>query len=50
MTLHFPNFSWRATARYALLPALTLGALTACSDSTGTSGNEPGRINFIPMP
>jgi hypothetical protein len=49
MTLHFPNFSWRATARYALLPALTLGALTACSDSTGSSGNEPGRINFIPM-
>lgn len=50
MTLHFPNFSWRATARYALLPALTLGALTACSDSTGSSGNEPGRIAFLPQP
>ena len=50
MTLHFPNFSWRATARYALLPALTLGALSACSDSTGSGGNEPGRINFIPYP
>jgi len=42
-----PHNSWRASARYALLPALTLGALTACSDSTGSSGNEPGRINFI---
>ena len=50
MTLHFPNFWWRATARYALLSTLTLGALTACSDSTGSSGSESPRINFLPYP
>lgn len=28
---------------------ISLGLLTACSDSTGSSGNEPGRVAFFPF-
>jgi hypothetical protein len=50
MTLHLRTSSWRNTANLLMVPTLALGALTACSDSTGTSGNEPGRIHFISYP
>jgi hypothetical protein len=50
MTLHLRTSSWRNTANLLLLPAFTLGALTACSDSTGAGANEPGRVNFVSMP
>ncbi|MFI5209971.1 MAG: hypothetical protein ACHQ2E_05960, partial [Gemmatimonadales bacterium] len=28
--------------------SICLGLLAACSDSTGSSGNEPGRVAFVP--
>jgi len=50
MTLHLRNHPWRNAANLLLVPALTLGALTGCSDSTGSSGSESGEIRFIPAP
>ena len=36
------------SAGVLLVSAISLGLLTACSDSTGSSGNEPGRVAFFP--
>ncbi|MFI5211094.1 MAG: hypothetical protein ACHQ2E_11665, partial [Gemmatimonadales bacterium] len=50
MTLYPNGFSWRNSANLLFISTLAIGGLTACSDSTGSSSNEPGRIHFIPYP